>query len=414
LTLLSTLLIVSEGVGDNFGSKTSYFKVANFDDTPVEVEGCSPALVWILARHGTRNPGDDDILEMGEKLPVLRDLIVEAWLDNKGSLTEADIIKLEEWSFGLQVEDHDQLTESGRNEHLEMGQRWAPRVGQLTEFQVEVRSSYKPRCIDSGLAFLEGYIGSSDVSSSDVHIDNHLLRFYEECKEYNIMDEGEAVDVERKLFWESSDWMVMMETVNSRIGIDLTQDEIYLAWNMCRYETAWEPFSDTRPPWCALFSEQDLALFEFAEDLKYYYHEGPGFEITSMMTQPLFQDVFNKLDELNTEVSPNRSILNFGHSTTVQPMMAALGLFTDDEDLLSSDWNGKDYQWKTSEMATFATNIGLLFLDCQEQGMKVMTFHDETAVEKQPACGQIVCPLADFEASYKHLADQDFNSVCGN
>ena len=58
---------------------------------------------------------------------------------------------------------------------------------------------------------------------------------------------------------------------------------------MCRYETAWEPFSDTRPPWCALFSEQDLALFEFAEDLKYYYHEGPGFEITSMMTQPLFQ-----------------------------------------------------------------------------------------------------------------------------
>ena len=54
LTLLSSLLIVSEGVGDNFGSKTSYFKVANFDDTPVEVEGCSPALVWILARHGTR------------------------------------------------------------------------------------------------------------------------------------------------------------------------------------------------------------------------------------------------------------------------------------------------------------------------------------------------------------------------
>ena len=39
------------------------------------------------------------------------------------------------------------------------------------------------------------------------------------------MDEGEAVDVERKLFWESSDWMVMMETVNSRIGIDLNQEQ---------------------------------------------------------------------------------------------------------------------------------------------------------------------------------------------
>ena len=46
-------------------------------------------------------------------------------------------------------------------------------------------------------------------------------------------------------------------------------------------------------------------------------------------------------------------------------------------------------------------------------GMNVMTFHDGTLVEKQPSCGQMICPLADFEAAYKHFANQDFNSVCG-
>ena len=58
---------------------------------------------------------------------------------------------------------------------------------------------------------------------------------------------------------------------------------------MCRYETAWEPLSEISSPWCAIFSEQDFSVFEFSEDLKSYYHEGPGFEITSLMTQPLFQ-----------------------------------------------------------------------------------------------------------------------------
>ena len=50
------------GTGDPFGTKTSYFKVANTDDGVLEVDGCSPAMIWILARHGTRNPGDDDII----------------------------------------------------------------------------------------------------------------------------------------------------------------------------------------------------------------------------------------------------------------------------------------------------------------------------------------------------------------
>ena len=75
------------------------------------MEGCQPALVWILARHGTRNPGDDDILEMAERLPALRDDIVAAHQAGAGGLGEEEILKMIEWSFDLEVEQNDLLVE---------------------------------------------------------------------------------------------------------------------------------------------------------------------------------------------------------------------------------------------------------------------------------------------------------------
>ena len=68
-------------------------------------------MFWSLARHGTRNPGDDDILDMAERLPVLRDQIVAAHEEGKGSLGEEEIIRLIEWTFDLEVEQNDLLTE---------------------------------------------------------------------------------------------------------------------------------------------------------------------------------------------------------------------------------------------------------------------------------------------------------------
>ena len=68
-------------------------------------------LFWYLARHGTRNPGDDDILEMAEMLPVLRDEIVAAHEEGRGGLGEEDIVRMIEWSFDLEVEQNDLLTE---------------------------------------------------------------------------------------------------------------------------------------------------------------------------------------------------------------------------------------------------------------------------------------------------------------
>ena len=36
--------------GDPFGTKSSYFSVAETNDTALEVAGCEPRLLWVLAR----------------------------------------------------------------------------------------------------------------------------------------------------------------------------------------------------------------------------------------------------------------------------------------------------------------------------------------------------------------------------
>ena len=40
-------------------------------------------------------------------------------------------------------------------------------------------------------------------------------------------------------------------------------------FQLSRFETAWNLGEDS--PWCAVFVGEDLAVFEFREDLKYFY-----------------------------------------------------------------------------------------------------------------------------------------------
>merc|ERR1719195_821072 len=73
--------------GAKFGAKSSYFPVANTDDSPLEVPGCTPALLWMYVRHGTRNPGDSDIAGMKTLLPPLQQEILSACEEGQGDLT---------------------------------------------------------------------------------------------------------------------------------------------------------------------------------------------------------------------------------------------------------------------------------------------------------------------------------------
>lgn len=157
--------------------------------------------------------------------------------------------------------------------------------------RTDVRSSEKSRSIESGLSFLEGIFGNQ-TSLPDIRLDNHLLRFYKDCAKFQVeVAENEDTYIEARALEAGQAWQEMVGRVSTRAGLEVAADLVRLVWDICRFERAWTFYQDQEvyPVWCSLFSDQDLQLFQFSEDLKYYYDNGPVFNITTLMTQPLFE-----------------------------------------------------------------------------------------------------------------------------
>lgn len=72
----------------------------------------------------------------------------------------------------------------------------------------------------------------------------------------------------------------------------LDLDDVLIMYTACIFENAW--YVNERSPWCAAFTKYEDELFEYEEDLYYYYHAGYGEEMSSVIGCPPLQDMFNR------------------------------------------------------------------------------------------------------------------------
>ena len=81
-------------------------------------------------------------------------------------------------------------------------------------------------------------------------------------------------------FEKSEAFSQMVTRVRRMAGLQLDKEEAGLIWEICRlqyfnnlivprFETAWNLGENS--PWCAMLIADDLEVFEFREDLKYFY-----------------------------------------------------------------------------------------------------------------------------------------------
>lgn len=63
-------------------------------------------------------------------------------------------------------------------------------------------------------------------------------------------------------------------------------------YTACSFEKAWQV--DKVSPWCAVFTQDELKVFQYESDLHYYYHSGYGREMSSRIGCPPLQDMFNR------------------------------------------------------------------------------------------------------------------------
>lgn len=107
--------------------------------------GCKPAKLWMLVRHGTRNPSVDIIRKMRERLPQIRNIILETGNNVEKYISNA----LKEWNLNIGDNDQKQLTHEGEDEMLHLAKRMQNRFPNLLS-PIYSNSSYKV-CIERSL-----------------------------------------------------------------------------------------------------------------------------------------------------------------------------------------------------------------------------------------------------------------------
>ena len=255
------------GKGNPFGIITSYFTVTDIIKKMPDVDGCSPALMWMLARHGSRNPDDDTLTKMTKDLPKLRDELLFAWKEGRGSMLKKDVVMIEKCNFDrLKDEDAKMLTDIGHLEHRLMGDRWRNRLGYLVNDsnKIEVRTAEEQRCIDSAKEFLNGSFNTINNSLlPNITVDNHLINFDKLCSKFI---EEVKISNERKLetkqLMRSKAWRKMMDRVVSKTGVNMDVSEAKLLWNMCRFERSKCPWCQY-PSWCSVFTNVVWNMIDF-------------------------------------------------------------------------------------------------------------------------------------------------------
>ncbi|XP_058987574.1 multiple inositol polyphosphate phosphatase 1 [Musca domestica] len=411
----------------HFTSKTAYqiAKSSNIEKQYL-VPGCTAQKMWIFHRHGTRLPSKSTI-QKAPRLEQLRDLIAGNYGKrsdlpaNTSTLCMEDLIALKMWKWNTSITDdmENYLTSQGYEDlrgTAKTYQKYFPEV-LIKEYDHEhfmFRHTDTQRTTESFKAFTEGLFGAnSGAVAEDIPEKDLLLRPYDYCTSWSSQNYKNAGSESDK-FRNMALWNKTLADVSARLGFKYTLDasDIELMYDMCRYEQAWQV--DRTSVWCAAFLPEQVTVFEYEDDLRYFYKSGYGNAANSRLNCRAAQDM---LKHLSSKTAPN-VVSYFGHSTGVQTLINALGINKDEVPLLASNYDQQgNRKWATSKIDPFAANFVAVKYECEadtENKEKAIFFLNQDAVDLS-WCKVGLCNWNEVLDRYSHLLNADCESYyCGD
>lgn len=241
-----------------------------------------------------------------------------------------------------------------------------------------------------------------------------ILRFYKLCKKWKSdIDKNPETFEEARKFSESPVVKDAISKIALKMGIpsnELRPSDIHLMYMTCAFETAMHKHKLS--PWCSLFDRHTIIVFEFFEDLEYYWVDGYGYPLTYHQACPAIKDM---IERINPEATTSTTTVYFTHSGTILKLLAKLNLYKDDRPLLHTDFD-YDRKWRVSKIDPFASNIFIVVFDCGDDGHKVLVLHQERPVVI-PGCDpeSNLCSLDIFMNLFKNDVENcKFDEMCSN
>lgn len=205
----------------------------------------------------------------------------------------------------------------------------------------------------------------------------------------------------------------MLNEVSLRLGFrfQLTEKQVELIWDMCRFEQAW--FIDRLSPWCAAFTKNHVSILEYKEDLKYYYKSGYGTKLNEKISCRAMSDMLKHMEVKN---SGPQVVAYFTHSSAIQLFLTAMGVLRDSTELRADNFQQQQRrQWRTSKLGPFTANIAVIRYDCPEdiEKQKIMFFLNEKPLDIE-WCRVGLCDYKDVLEKYSQYLNADCaQKYCG-
>ena len=163
-------------------------------------------------------------------------------------------------------------------------------------------------------------------------------------------------------------------------------------------------------PWCRVFTDHQLSVMEYREDLEYFWIDGPGFDINGDQACVLVNDALKTFQNIAAGNNQSRGTFYFSHSGTLLKLLAFLNVFEDQEQLRSDNFKQMDRrQWRTSKIGPFGGNVAFVLQKCDDE-YKIGLYVNEV-LTTIPGCDDW-CPLTRFLSLFPLLEQCNFHEMC--
>uniref|UniRef100_U5EX79 Multiple inositol polyphosphate phosphatase 1 n=1 Tax=Corethrella appendiculata TaxID=1370023 RepID=U5EX79_9DIPT len=414
----------------NYATKTAY-DIAKGSDSDSQrsaiVPGCQPVKFWLLARHGTRLPGANDIDNL-RRLTNLRDDILENYRTRRtkpsqGALCDEDLELLQNWRWNnnVSVQYESYLTEQGWNDLKFLALHYRglfPSVLQpiYDRSRFLFRHTNTERTEASYKAFVEGLFGDrayENIQLPPIPPKDYLLRPYDICPAYQENSKkNKDSSSEYQKFLESPLYKETVSDISVRLGFRYTLQpkQIEAIWDMCRYEQAWHV--DQLSPWCSVLTKKQVDVLEYSEDVKNYYKNGYGESLNSKVACHAASDM---LKHLSSDSNPI-VIAYFTHDAEVQLFLTAIGAKKDFDALRADNfYQMTRRKWHTGQIAPFAANLAAIKYQCDDprEQHKIIFFLNQKPLDFE-WCRVGLCNWSEVQRKFEYFnranCDNDYCS----
>ncbi|NXD44214.1 MINP1 phosphatase, partial [Copsychus sechellarum] len=378
LLLLLVLPPAGAGLSGYFGTKSRYEEVnPHLVSDPLSLgpaaggslpASCTPLQLRAVLRHGTRYPTAGQVRRLGE-------LHARLLRRAAGAAACPAAAALADWPMWYEESLDGRLAPQGRRDMEQLARRLAARFPALfaARRRLALASSSKHRCLQSGAAFRRGLGPTLDFGGDEVEVEvnDFFLRFFDHCAKFvALVEENDFFMCQVNAFKEGPEMKKVLVFLASALCLpveELNADLVQVAFLFFSYELA---IKNVTSPWCSLFSFFDAKVLEYLNDLKQYWKIFFGYDINSRSSCVLFQDIFFFLDKAVEESKSSKPIsspliVQVGLFLTLQPLLALMGYFKDEEPFFSTNYARQaQRKFRSGRIVFFAANLVFVLYHC--------------------------------------------------